>query len=108
MSTEIINQVAILSPKPERREELVAQLASITRQVQENEPETLVYYAFFTVHTNEIIIVERYLNQAALERHRAAPYFQELIKRAPALLAKPLELKSGSQLLGGSAQVNRL
>lgn len=50
----------------------------------------------------------RYANQAALERHRAAPYFRELIKKAPALLAKPLEIKSGSHLLPRSAHVMRL
>ena len=52
--------------------------------------------------------LSRYANQAALDKHRAAPYFQELIKRAPALLAKPLALKVGTHLLPNSAQVARL
>ncbi|KAJ5836552.1 hypothetical protein N7447_002578 [Penicillium robsamsonii] len=108
MSSEVINQVAILTAKAEKFDELVAELASITRKVQENEPETTVYYAFSIADKNEVIVVERYENQDALERHRAAPYFQELIRKAPTLLAKPLELKSGRHLLLDSAQVFRL
>ncbi|KAG0159911.1 Dimeric alpha-beta barrel [Penicillium digitatum] len=104
----VINQIAILTAKPEALDELVAELANITRNVHEHEPETLVYYAYSIAQTNEVIVVERYANQAALDKHRAAPYFQELIKRAPALLAKPLELKVGTHLLPNSAQVARL
>jgi hypothetical protein len=52
--------------------------------------------------------IARYLNQAALDKHRAAPYFQDLIKKAPELLGGPLELKVGNELLQGSAQVVRL
>ncbi|BAE61448.1 unnamed protein product [Aspergillus oryzae RIB40] len=52
--------------------------------------------------------VELYVNQAALDKHRAAPYFQDLIKKAPELLGKPLELKVGSELLQESAQVVRV
>lgn len=48
------------------------------------------------------------MNQAALDKHRAAPYFQDLIKKAPELLGKPLELKVGSELLQESAQVVRV
>ncbi|KAJ5360351.1 hypothetical protein N7517_009542 [Penicillium concentricum] len=108
MSSEVINQVAILTAKPEKLDELIAELANITRKVQEDEPETTVYYAFSIADTNEVIVVERYANQDALERHRVAPYFQELIKKAPTLLAKPLALKSGRHLLQDSAQVIRL
>ncbi|KAF4768727.1 hypothetical protein N7455_012253 [Penicillium solitum] len=106
--SEVINQIAILTAKPEKLDELVAELANVTRNVQEHEPETTIYYAYSIADKNEVIVVERYTNQAALDKHRAAPYFQELIKQAPALLAKPLELKVGSQLLQDSAQVVRL
>lgn len=39
--------------------QLVVELANVTQKVQENEPETLVYYAFSTTNTNEIIMTER-------------------------------------------------
>ncbi|OQE39900.1 hypothetical protein PENCOP_c006G00024 [Penicillium coprophilum] len=108
MSSEVINQVAILTAKPEKHDELVAKLANITQKVQENETETTLYYAFSIADTNEVIVVERYVNQEALDKHRAAPYFQEFIRDAPTLLAKPFELKSGRNLLQDSAQVIRL
>ncbi|KGO64630.1 Dimeric alpha-beta barrel [Penicillium italicum] len=106
--SEVINQVAVLTAKPEGFDELVAEIANITRNVQEHEPETTVYYAYSIAQTNEIVVVERYANQAALDKHHAAPYFQELVKKAPALLAKPFDLKVGSHLLQDSAQVVRL
>ncbi|KAB8073278.1 hypothetical protein BDV29DRAFT_175799 [Aspergillus leporis] len=108
MASAVINQVAVLTPKPGKVDELAAKLANITQKVQENEPETLIYYAYTDVQKNEVIVVERYLNQAALDKHRAAPYFQDLIKKAPELLGGPLELKVGNELLQGSAQVVRL
>ncbi|OQD65172.1 hypothetical protein PENPOL_c006G05195 [Penicillium polonicum] len=106
--SEVINQIAIITAKPEKLDELVSEVAKVTQNVQEHEPETTVYYAYSIADKNEVIVVERYANQAALDKHHAAPYFQELIKKAPALLAKPLELKVGSQLLQDSAQVARL
>ncbi|GAB1192958.1 hypothetical protein BDV32DRAFT_6872 [Aspergillus pseudonomiae] len=108
MASAVINQIAILTPKEGKFDELAAELANITRNVQENEPETLVYYAYADAKKEEIIVVERYVNQAALDKHRAAPYFQDLIKKAPELLGKPLELKVGHELLQESAQVVRL
>ncbi|KAJ5505675.1 hypothetical protein LT330_001681 [Penicillium expansum] len=106
--SEVINQVAILTAKPEAFDELVAELANITRNVQEHEPEAIVYYAYSIPQANEVVVVERYTNQAALDKHHAAPYLQELIKKAPALLAKPSEVKAGAHLLQDSAQVVRL
>lgn len=118
--------------------QLVADLGNIIKKVQENERETLVYYAFTVAQKNEVIVIERlvhasppsrfslainislifslfvffliafnfrYANQAALDKHRAAPYFQDFLKKAPTLLAKPLELKSGNHLLLDSAKI---
>ncbi|KAB8234791.1 hypothetical protein ETB97_001805 [Aspergillus alliaceus] len=108
MTSQVINQVAILTPKQGKFDELAAEITNITKKVQENEPETLVYYAYADAKKEEIIVVERYVNQAALDKHRGSPYFQDLIKKAPELLGKPLELKLGNELLQDSAQVVRM
>ncbi|KAE8154244.1 hypothetical protein BDV25DRAFT_121856 [Aspergillus avenaceus] len=106
--SEVINQVAILTPKEGKLDDLVAEIAKLTKGVHENEPETLVYYAYTNAQKTEVIVVERYVNQAALDKHMASPYFQDLIKKAPELLGKPLDIKVGSELLPASAQVIRI
>ncbi|KAJ6138513.1 hypothetical protein N7471_004999 [Penicillium samsonianum] len=92
MSSEVINQVAILTAKPEMLDELVGELANITRGCKR-----MSLRLFYTM-PSLLLMQMKYANQAALERHRAAPYFQELIRKAPTLLAKPLELKAGRHL----------
>lgn len=37
----------------------MAELASVTRNVQEHEPETTIYYAYSIADKNEVIVVER-------------------------------------------------
>lgn len=78
MSSEEINLVAALYPKPGKAEEvrtltvstarpathistnqLSVLLAEVTKKVQANEPDTLLYYAFFVKEKNEVVVVER-------------------------------------------------
>ncbi|KAJ5198310.1 uncharacterized protein N7498_007427 [Penicillium cinerascens] len=100
-----LNVAAVLTPKPENFDEVAALVTGVTKQVQEHEPDTLLYYAF--QDKKEIIIVERYKNQAAVQAHTKAPYFREFAAKLPGLLAKPWELRAG-QFLGGSRGVSRL
>ncbi|KAE8354228.1 hypothetical protein BDV28DRAFT_131475 [Aspergillus coremiiformis] len=108
MASKVINQIAILTPKQGRFDDLAAEVANLSQKVQKNEPGTLVYYAYADAKREEIIIVERYADQAALDKHSASQYYQDLVKKAPELLGKPLELKVGHELLQKSAQVVRV
>ncbi|KAJ5801308.1 uncharacterized protein N7518_003376 [Penicillium psychrosexuale] len=54
-----INATAILVPKPEKFEEVSTLVAEVIKQVEEHEPDTLLYYAFPIKDKNEIVIVER-------------------------------------------------
>ncbi|RMJ21179.1 Antibiotic biosynthesis monooxygenase [Aspergillus sp. HF37] len=101
-----VNLVAVLYPKPEKSEELSALLGEVTQKVQANEPDTLLYYAFSTKE-NEIVVVERYRNQAAVQAHVQSPYFREFAAKVPGLVARPMEVKMGAQL-GASARVSRI
>ncbi|BCR91611.1 putative quinol monooxygenase [Aspergillus chevalieri] len=108
MASEAINLVAIIYPKPDKAAELSALMAEVTQKVQANEPDTLLYYAFTNEQNkDEIIVVERYRNAAALDAHVKGPHFQEFVKKASALMAKPFELKKGG-FLPASAGVARL
>ncbi|CRL20182.1 unnamed protein product [Penicillium camemberti] len=60
-----INVTAVFVPKPEKFEEVSTLVTDVIKQVQEHEPDTLVYYAFGIKDKNEIVIVER----AAVPRH---------------------------------------
>ncbi|RJE24869.1 Antibiotic biosynthesis monooxygenase [Aspergillus sclerotialis] len=96
MSSEEVNLVAILYPKPERAGELSGLLAELTKKVLANEPDTLTYYAFSTKENSEIIVVER--NQAATQAHVKSSYFQEFAAKVPDLVVRPMEVKMGHQL----------
>ncbi|KAJ5971027.1 uncharacterized protein N7479_000945 [Penicillium vulpinum] len=54
-----INVTAVFFPKPEKFEEVATLVTEVIKQVQEHEPDTLLYYAFKIKEKNEIVIVER-------------------------------------------------
>ncbi|KAJ5152962.1 uncharacterized protein N7482_009440 [Penicillium canariense] len=99
-----INVAAVLYPKPEKFDELAALITELTKKVQEHEPDTLVYYAIKVHDKNEIVIIERYKNQAAVQAHMKSPYFREFASQLPALMAKPAEMRVGA-FLGGAGSV---
>ncbi|KAJ5053671.1 hypothetical protein NUH16_010744 [Penicillium rubens] len=54
-----INVTAVFTPKPEKFEEVSTLVTEVIKQVQEHEPDTLLYYAYEIKDKNEIVIVER-------------------------------------------------
>ncbi|KAJ5592901.1 hypothetical protein N7537_009805 [Penicillium hordei] len=112
-----INVTAVFIPKPEKFEEVATLVTDVIKQVQEHEPDTLVYYAFEIKDKNEIVIVERSpltgssprmeRATAAIQTHVKSPYFRTFSKRLSTLLTKPAEIKAGG-FLNGSRGVSRL
>ncbi|CAI7663955.1 unnamed protein product [Penicillium pancosmium] len=102
-----INVTAVIYPQPEKFDEAVALITEVTKKVQENEPDTLLYYAFQVQGKKEIAIVERYKNQAAVQAHVKSAYFRDFAAKMAKLTAKPSELRAGG-FLGGSRGVSRL
>ncbi|KAJ5118625.1 hypothetical protein N7448_010330 [Penicillium atrosanguineum] len=100
-----LNVAAVLTPKPEKLNEVAGLVTELTKQVQEHEPDTLLYYAF--QDKTEIIVVERYKDQQAVQAHTQSPYFRDFAAKLPELLAKPWELRAGG-FLDGSRGVSRL
>ncbi|OQE78483.1 hypothetical protein PENNAL_c0056G00859 [Penicillium nalgiovense] len=60
-----INVTAVFVPKPEKFEEVAALVTEVIKQVQEHEPDTLLYYAYEIKDKNEIVIVESFDNYTA-------------------------------------------
>ncbi|KAF7717276.1 Uncharacterized protein PECH_007555 [Penicillium ucsense] len=102
-----INVAAVLTPKPEKFEEAAALITEVIQKVQANEPGTLLYTAFQVSGKKEIVIVERYKDQAAVQAHTKTPYFREFSAKIAPLMAKPAELRAGS-FLNGDRGVSRL
>ncbi|PKY07782.1 hypothetical protein P168DRAFT_300602 [Aspergillus campestris IBT 28561] len=102
-----VNIVAVMYPKAGKLEELSTHLSDLSKQVQANEPDTLLYYAFANRDGNEITVVERYRDQTALQTHLLSPYFRDFGSRASPLMEKPYEVKVGSGFLPGSVGVLR-
>ncbi|OOQ90709.1 hypothetical protein PEBR_03334 [Penicillium brasilianum] len=102
-----INVAAVLYPKPEKFEEVAALVTEVVKKVQEHEPGTLVYYAIKVQDKNEIVIIERYKDQAAIKAHTKSSYFREFASKLPGLMAKPAEMRAGA-FLNGARGVSRL
>ena len=105
--------------------QLASHLAELSRQVQANEPDTLIYYAFSMNNGGEIMVVERYLSldtarqwheltgdryrdHDALQIHLLGPYFQEFGEKASGLMERPYDVKVGTGVLDGSSSVLRI
>ncbi|KAJ5886445.1 Ras-related C3 botulinum toxin substrate 1 [Penicillium subrubescens] len=102
-----INVAASLYPKPEKFDEVAALVAEVVKKVQENEPGTLIYYAIKVQDKNEIVIIERYKDQAAVKAHSKSAYFREFFTKLAPLMAKPAEIRAGA-FLNGQRGVSRL
>ncbi|KAJ5555578.1 hypothetical protein N7535_008013 [Penicillium sp. DV-2018c] len=102
-----INVTAVFTVKPGKFDEVATLVTEVIKDVQEHEPDTLIYYAFELKDKNEIVIVERYKNQSAVQAHVKSPYFRAFSKKLPALLAKPADIRAGG-FLSGSRGVSRL
>ncbi|KAJ5124742.1 uncharacterized protein N7515_008567 [Penicillium bovifimosum] len=102
-----INVTAIFYAKPEKFDELANLVTEVIKDVQEHEPDTLLYYAFQLREKNEIVIVERYKNRAAIQTHVKSPYFRAFSGKLAPLLAKKTEIRAGG-FLSGSRGVSRL
>ncbi|KAJ6178454.1 hypothetical protein N7519_008915 [Penicillium mononematosum] len=102
-----INVTAVFTPKPEKFEEVSTLVTEVIKRVQEHEPDTLLYYAYEIKDKNEIVIVERYKNQAAIQTHVKSPYFRTFSGKLSTLLTKPAEIRAGG-FLSGSRGVSRI
>ena len=81
-----INVVAVITPQPDHVDEVVAAFGDgIATTHAEDGCE---FYAL-TRNATEIVTIEKWSSQAALDAHMAGPGIKTLLERAGALLAAP-------------------
>ncbi|KAE9970697.1 hypothetical protein EG328_006122 [Venturia inaequalis] len=93
--TEAVTLIAILSPKPGKKERVIELMKKIVDGVIANEMGALQYEMFEDINTQEICFVEKYADGAAQKLHENTAYFTEsigaLVKED--LLSKDYELR---------------
>ncbi|TID26926.1 Dimeric alpha+beta barrel [Venturia nashicola] len=94
-ATEAVTLIAILSPKPGKKDRVIEIMKRIVDGVIANEMGALQYEMFEDLETGEICFVEKYADGAAQKLHENTDYFREsigtLVKED--LLSKEYELR---------------
>ncbi|QDS70684.1 hypothetical protein FKW77_001404 [Venturia effusa] len=99
---EAVTLIAILSPKPGKKERVVELMRKIVDGVIANEMGALQYEMFEDLKTHEICFVEKYADGAAQKFHENTQYFKESIGALVQedLLSKDYELRFCKTLAG--------
>ena len=84
--------VVALKPKEGAFQEVVDLLAGLTPAVHA-EPGCELAAMYKVAGDDEIVMIEKYADQAAIEAHRANPVMADALARLGTLLASPMEAK---------------
>jgi quinol monooxygenase YgiN len=87
--------VATITVKPGMEREFEAVARRLVAEVRAHEPGCTLYALHHGEAPGTYVFLERYVDQAAVEAHRAAPYFKELGRKM-------------GEYMEGRAQVTRL
>ncbi len=99
---ETITQTATFGVNPEKKEEAREAITKLVTAVQENEPDVLVYTAYFT-KDDKVFFFEIYKNQAALEAHGKQPHLAAIRESFMAgILRQPLDVQRLEDIHGYS------
>ena len=75
----MIGIIAKLTIKPGTNADFEATMKALQAKVRADEPGNKLYALHKTAESSVYVMLERYDDQAALDAHRAAPHFKELI-----------------------------
>ncbi|KAK4496831.1 hypothetical protein PRZ48_012815 [Zasmidium cellare] len=83
MSSTEINIVAVLHPKQGSVDEVITIFSDLAKWIHANEPGTLVYQVHRSLRpgkdgNEDVVIVERYKDAAALKTHGSTPQFKSM------------------------------
>lgn len=95
----MITMIARLTAKPGKESLLYEECRNIVKQVRENEPGCKMY----TPHVSdnnpaEIVFIEKYADQEALDNHLQTPYFKALAAKFDDLLEGAPDLQMLKEL----------
>ncbi|RMY22817.1 hypothetical protein D0867_02465 [Hortaea werneckii] len=103
MASKEFNVIAILHPKKGKTDIVLRQLNEVAEYVQKNEPGVLSYSINRSLRPSkdgeeEIIMLERYKDQAALKEHGSSQTFTAFNKKLAEqdLMRAPMVLKMGN------------
>ncbi|KAK8157997.1 hypothetical protein IWX90DRAFT_411279 [Phyllosticta citrichinensis] len=95
---------AVATPKPEHVEKFLELISAHAAFVQANEPDTLRYQVHRESNNDriQIVVLETYKNQAAMDAHMTNEKFQAMVKEITekGLLSQPLQIISTSPAAG--------
>ncbi len=96
----MITLIARLKAKPGKESLLAEESKKIAQEVRENEKACLMYIPHVLVkNPAEIVFVEKYVDQEALDAHFQTPYFKALAEKFGDLLDGEPELKILKELI---------
>ncbi|MCJ1443074.1 MAG: hypothetical protein MMC23_003571 [Stictis urceolatum] len=101
----MIGITAIVTPNPDKVEDVRKGLKDLADKVKANEPDTLRYKITEQINaegTPLFVVVEEYKDEAAVDKHMNSEYFKELgaAIKDQNLLAKPLDIMK-TKVIGG-------
>lgn len=95
----MLTLIAILKAKPGKGQLLYEECAKLVKLVRERETGCLMYLPHVSAEdNNEVIFIEKYVDQAAFDLHASTPYFKAFAAKLDQLLAEPLQLKFLTEL----------
>lgn len=100
--TEIV-AVATLTPLPGKTDELVEAMRDLVAQVHANEPGCLLYALHRHPDGERLVMVEKYVDAAAVKAHRASEHFKAAGAVLGGLLAAPPEVLALEPVPAGDA-----
>lgn len=89
----MVTLIAKVKAKPGKESLLVEECLKIVKEVREKEPGCTMYVPHVSVNNPaEIVFVEKYVDQQALDNHMNTPYFKALAGKFKELLDGPLDI----------------
>ncbi|KAJ5414820.1 hypothetical protein N7509_000154 [Penicillium cosmopolitanum] len=104
MSSEPIHNIVTLTPRDDKVVDLINAFGKFSQYVQAHEPETLVYYAVQTIDKSQLVIIEKYSNEAALKAHAQSEAFKEFGKAISGTLQAPPDISTSTFSSGFEAR----
>ncbi|KAF2435965.1 hypothetical protein EJ08DRAFT_645630 [Tothia fuscella] len=100
--TEVVTVIAVLSPKPGKKQRVIELLTTLVNGVTAHEPKTLQYEMHTQIDSDDIVMIEKYVDVEARLIHRDQPHFMEMFKviANEKLLSQDLELRVLKKIAG--------
>jgi len=99
---ESITQIVKLKLNPDKADEAEAALKTLTKAVEDNEPDVLAYIAYRSdVEPDTVVFFEVYKDEATMKAHSSQPHLAEMGKLfAAGVFKPPLDVQKMNKVSG--------